>query len=78
MPMSEQNVLEYQPDQWNPYPQVKPPESGYYIVTIRAGSNGTASIHDVYLKKFDCWAVCEKDVLAFRAFPSPYKPEKSE
>lgn len=32
-----EKALVYDPVGWNPYPDVKPPESGDYLVTLRSG-----------------------------------------
>lgn len=71
------NVPEYKPDDWNPYPEVKPPRRGYYLVTrLRTRDNG-----DTYkgvdlclfgLNNSDIFA--QSNVLAFRELPEPYDP----
>lgn len=71
------NVPEYKPDDWNPYPEVKPPRRGYYLVTrLRTRDNG-----DIYkgvdlclfgLNNSDIFA--QSNVLAFRELPEPYDP----
>lgn len=72
-----ENVPEYKPDDWNPYPEVKPPRRGYYLVTrLRTRDNG-----DTYkgvdlclfgLNNSDIFA--QSNVLAFRELPEPYDP----
>ena len=71
------NVPEYKPDDWNPYPEVKPPMRGYYLVTrLRTRDNG-----DTYkgvdlclfgLNNSDIFA--NSNILAFRELPEPYDP----
>lgn len=71
------NVPEYKPDDWNPYPEVKPPRRGYYLVTrLRTRDNG-----DTYkgvdlclfgLNNSDIFA--NSNILAFRELPQPYDP----
>jgi hypothetical protein len=71
------NVPEYKPDDWNPYPEVKPPRRGYYLVTrLRTRDNG-----DTYkgvdlclfgLNNSDIFA--NSNILAFRELPEPYDP----
>lgn len=71
------NVPEYKPDDWNPYPEVKPPRRGYYLVTrLRTCDNG-----DTYkwvdlclfgLNNSDIFA--NSNILAFRELPEPYDP----
>lgn len=71
------NVPEYKPDDWNPYPEVKPPSRGYYLVTrLRTRDNG-----DTYkgvdlclfgLNNSDIFA--NSNILAFRELPEPYDP----
>lgn len=68
---------EYNPDGWNPYPEVKPPRRGYYLVTrLRTRDNG-----DTYkgvdlclfgLNNSDIFA--NSNILAFRELPEPYDP----
>lgn len=68
---------EYDPNDWNPYPEVKPPRRGYYLVTrLRTRDNG-----DTYkgvdlclfgLNNSDIFA--QSNVLAFRELPEPYDP----
>lgn len=72
-----ENVPEYKPDDWNPYPEVKPPRRGYYLVTrLRTCDNG-----DTYkwvdlclfgLNNSDIFA--NSNILAFRELPEPYDP----
>lgn len=72
-----ENVPEYKPDDWNPYPEVKPPRRGYYLVTrLRTRDNG-----DTYkgvdlclfgLNNSDIFA--NSNILAFRELPEPYDP----
>lgn len=69
------NVPEYDPNDWNPYPEVKPPRRGYYLVTrLRTRDNG-----DTYkgvdlclfgLNNSDIFA--NSNILAFRELPEPY------
>ena len=71
------NVPEYKPDDWNTYPEVKPPRRGYYLVTrLRTRDNG-----DTYkgvdlclfgLNNSDIFA--NSNILAFRELPEPYDP----
>lgn len=68
-------VREYSPTEWNPYPEVKPPRRGYYLVTrLRTRDNG-----DTYkgvdlclfgLNNSDIFA--NSNILAFRELPEPY------
>ena len=70
-------VRNYLPFEWNPYPEVKPPKRGYYLVTrLRNRDNG-----DTYkgvdlclfgLNNSDIFA--QSNVLAFRELPEPYDP----
>lgn len=70
-----ENVPEYDPNDWNPYPEVKPPRRGYYLVTrLRTRDNG-----DTYkgvdlclfgLNNSDIFA--NSNILAFRELPEPY------
>lgn len=70
-------LLEYQPDRWNPWPQVTPPEGGKYLVTVRLLNGEVRTETDTYGPAFDSWETNgPQDVLAFRALPSPYEPKE--
>ncbi|MTT64680.1 hypothetical protein [Parasutterella excrementihominis] len=72
-----ERVRVYDPNNWNPYPEVKPPKRGYYLVTrIRNRDNG-----DTYkgvdlclfgLNNSDIFT--NSNILAFRELPEPYDP----
>lgn len=74
-----ESPLEYQPNKWNPWPRVTPPEWGKYLVTVRLLNGAVRTETDTYRPGFDPWETNGlQDVLAFRALPSPYTPEKSD
>ena len=71
--------LVYDPSGWNPLPDVKPPEEGKYLVTVRLLNGEVKTEMDWYYSADDCWANNSSDeILAFMSVPTPYKPEKSE
>lgn len=64
----------YKPNQWNPYPEVTPPEGEDYLVTIE--SFGEYSTMMDYFNNGQWHEFDDEDVRAFRALPEPYKPEE--
>lgn len=67
--------VEYKPDDWNPYPEVKPPANGRYLVTRQMKiDNGDTAIF-IQLAGFENgqWFM-KNDVIAFRELPKPYDP----
>lgn len=88
-----EKVLVYDPDGWNPYPQIKPDSGGFYIVQCAS----SMSLDIAYFapgrsgpEKYDnipeCWSLKNysseltelTDVLAFRELPEPFEPKKNE
>lgn len=69
-------VREYDPNDWNPYPEVKPPANGRYLVTRQMKiDNGDTAIF-IQLAGFENgqWYM-KNDVIAFRELPQPYAPK---
>lgn len=69
-------VREYDPNDWNPYPEVKPPANGRYLVTRQMKiDNGDTAIF-IQLAGFENgqWFM-KNDVIAFRELPQPYHPK---
>ena len=57
-----ERVRAYDPDSWNPHPQIIPPKDGIYLICL---SNGRLEI-DSYREDWK-WGSCRtRDVLAFR------------
>ncbi len=80
--------LIYDPEGWNPHPEIEPPESGDYLVTLQ---NGDLAIVYYVAATYgpsasDCqsghWYVSNpvysEAIIAFRELPEKYDPEKSE
>lgn len=78
-----EKTLVYDPAGWNPYPEVEPPESGDYLITLQ---NGDLAIVYYVAATYgpsasDCqsghWNVANpvysEAILAFRELPEPYK-----
>lgn len=65
-------VLEYNPNDWNLYPNVTPPYTGRFLVTVMLNEHTTSVFlnHWVGPESESDW----NDVIAFRACPSAYKP----
>lgn len=85
-----ERTLIYDDSGWNSYPEIKPPESGKYIVSLSNGemlfTQYTAATYGPSAS--DCspgyWGIAaviwgDLEVVAFRECPEPYrKPEKCE
>lgn len=67
-------IPDYDPDDWNPFPQVTPKSESRFLVTARVPTGGTSVTVSQYTKDFG-WYV-PFDVIAFREFPKPYKERK--
>ncbi|WP_279173242.1 hypothetical protein [Parasutterella excrementihominis] len=71
-----EKVPEYNPEGWNPFPQVTPPSSKYCLVYLSGDFENTISV-DKYKADLKGWLTyCNKDVLAFR--PLNVDPPTSE
>lgn len=68
-----ENVPEYNPDAWNPFPEVNPPECGEYLVTFK--DEDADYVQQNYFDMLGRWETAHSDVIAFRALPAPYQPE---
>lgn len=69
-------VPEYQENDWNPYPELRPPANGRYLVTRQMKiDNGDTAIF-IQLAGFENgqWYM-KNDVIAFRELPQPYAPK---
>lgn len=75
-----EEVLEYNPNDWNHFPTIKPPHFGYYLVTQVGGQVRSAEYvqtldGDPGSHYFDThWDV--PGVIAFRELPKAYEGEK--
>lgn len=68
-----ERVRAYDPDDWNPFPEVNPPECGEYLVTFKADY-----VQQNYFDMLGRWETAHSDVIAFRALPAPYQPEENK
>nr|DAW99661.1 MAG TPA: hypothetical protein [Bacteriophage sp.] len=68
-----ERVRAYDPDDWNPFPEVNPPECGEYLVTFK--DEDADYVQQNYFDNLGKWETAHSDVIAFRAFPAPYQPE---
>lgn len=68
-----QNTGEYNPNDWNPFPDVEPPKSGRYLVTIK--KDGACYVKVNHCTQLGTWDEDHYCVVAFRALPAPYRPE---
>lgn len=67
---------EYNPDGWNPFPEVNPPECGEYLVTFK--DEDADYVQQNYFDMLGRWGTAHSDVIAFRALPAPYQPETNK
>ena len=67
---------EYNPDGWNPFPEVNPPECGEYLVTFK--DEDADYVQQNYFDMLGRWETAHSDVIAFRALPAPYQPEPNK
>lgn len=74
-----EHLREYNPNGWNQYPEVYPPESGYYLVYLSKNNNIRIQVdkfvkeefNDFWINNFKC------EVLAFRPLNvAPPTPEE--
>ncbi len=73
--------LEYRPNEWNPYPKTIPTYGGRYLVTVRSEVLDEEIVEPIQIDRYDSscerWKINRSDrVLAFKALPEPFKPEK--
>lgn len=69
-------VSKYEPDRWNNFPDVTPPEDGHYIVTIDSPVSGPFVTTCLYTKEHGWEEVYQRHVIAFRNFPTAYGREE--
>ena len=67
---------EYNPDGWNPFTEVNPPECGEYLVTFK--DEDADYVQQNYFVRLGRWGTAHSDVIAFRALPAPYQPETNK
>lgn len=68
-----ERVRAYDPDDWNPFPEVNPPECGEYLVTFK--DEDADYVQQNYFDMLGRWETAHSDVIAFRALPTPYQQE---
>lgn len=69
-------IPDYNPDDWNPFPEVNPPECGEYLVTFK--DEDADYVQQNYFDMLGRWGTAHSDVIAFRALPAPYQPETNK
>lgn len=66
--------VDYDPDNWNPFPQNRPPKNGSYLVTVKPDYGTNIVIPCRYNRAVGWINVGKKDaVIAFREYPKPYQ-----
>ena len=71
-----ENVPEYDPEGWNPFPDVKPPKVGQYLVTrlMKTDSGEFHRFMQIATYEYGMFYM-KNDVIAFRELPQPYDPK---
>lgn len=66
-------IREYNPNDWNPFPEVKPPQIGQYLVTrlMKTDSGDTCRFMQIAAYEYGHFYM-KNDVIAFRELPVPY------
>lgn len=67
-----EKIREYVSDDWNPYPEITPPEQKRYLVCT--DYEGLHRMNILYWVDLIGWK--DEHVIAFRELPEPYKPEE--
>lgn len=72
-----QEIQEYEPNNWNPYPKVQPPINTVYLVTLqnKYTKKSVITTEVFYEGKWDC-DYNNLEIIAFRAMPQPYEPKE--
>lgn len=79
-----EEILEYDPNGWNPYPKVLPPEGKSYLVQVFDSNIEKNKLWVLEWSVSNQWWCClvDKDdgfnFVAFRELPELYKPEAQE
>ena len=67
------NVPKYKPYDWNPFPDVKPPKVGQYLVTRLMKTDSGEFHRFMQIAAYEYGRFYMKnDVIAFRELPEPY------
>lgn len=75
------NTGGFNPDEWNPYPAIKPTVSGFYLLTVKLKDqpNVKPFVTIGCLDPFGYWEkYTDSEVLAFRELPEAYEKEKEK
>jgi hypothetical protein len=66
-------IPDYNPDGWNPFPEVKPPQIGQYLVTrlMKTDRGNTCRFVQIAAYEYGHFYM-KNDVIAFRELPVPY------
>ena len=69
-----EEVKEYSPTEWNPFPEITPPKPGIYLVQFlnsKAHEDGNKYLMQLAVNIPDYWEALK--VVAFRELPAPYE-----
>lgn len=77
-----EEVPEYNPDDWNPFPQIKPPAYCHWLVQFESGE---IKVIEYVRQEFSSFSVGDfwnapklSKVIAFRKLPEPFQPEETK
>ncbi len=69
-----EKIREFDPNGWNPYPEITPPEQKRYLVFTEY--EGPHRMNILYWVDLIGWK--DEHVIAFRELPEPYEPEEEQ
>lgn len=75
-------INEYNPDAWNPFPQIKPPAYCHWLVQFESGE---IKVIEYVRQEFSSFSVGDfwnapklSKVIAFRKLPEPFQPKETK
>lgn len=75
-------IKEYDPDDWNPFPQIKPPAYCHWLVQFESGE---IKVIEYVRQEFSSFSVGDfwnapklSKVIAFRKLPEPFQPKETK
>lgn len=77
-----ERVIAHDPNDWNPFPQIKPPAYCHWLVQFESGE---IKVIEYVCQEFSPFSVGDfwnapklSKVIAFRKLPEPYQPEENK
>ncbi len=75
-------IPDYDPDDWNPFPQIKPPAYCHWLVQFESGE---IKVIEYVRQEFSSFSVGDfwnapklSKVIAFRKLPEPFQPKETK